>query len=99
MGLLSYFSGRRARLPLRLPAGSFTVNKHGAVTASTLPRSFPIQVAKEIAGAVTATFKEARATRLPLMEFNVNYPGLKIAAREVGEGAIIFVMPRALGQR
>ena len=95
MGLLSFFLTRKPQLPLRLPAGSFTVNKSGTVTASTLPRAFPI----EVAAAVTATFKDARATRLPLMEFNVNYPGLRIAAREVGEGAIIFVMPRALGQR
>jgi hypothetical protein len=99
MGFLNFFVKRRLEMPLRLPSGSFTVNKGGAITASTLPRAFPIEVAREIAAAVTATFKDARATRLPLMEFNVNYPGLKIAAREVGEGAIIFVMPRALGQR
>jgi len=99
MRLLNILLNRKPEVPLRLPSGSFTVNKTGAVTASTLPRWFPIEVAKEIASAVTETFKDARATRLPLMEFNVNYPGFKIAAREVGEGAIIFVMPRALGQR
>jgi len=98
MGLLNIFARRRSRLPLQLPVGTFTVNKLGAITASTLPRSFPLQCAHEIAEAVVATFKEARASRLPLAELNVTYPGLKVAARDLGGGAIIFLLPRTMGQ-
>jgi hypothetical protein len=98
MGLLNFLLPRRPQMPLRLPSGSFTVNKAGVITASTLPRWFPIEIAREIATAVLDTFRDARQTRLPLMEFNVNYPGLKIAAHQAGEGAIIFLMPRSLGQ-
>lgn len=98
MGLLSFFAKRRDKLPLRLPTGTFTVNKAGEITSSTLPRSFPIQCARDIAETVLETFKEARESRLPLAELNVNYPGLKIAARDLGGGAIVFLLPRSLGQ-
>ena len=98
MGLLNIFGKRRDKLPLRLPTGTFTVNKLGEITTSTLPRSFPIECARDIATTVLATFHEARDSRLPLVELNVNYPGIKIAARDLGGGAIIFLLPRSMGQ-
>jgi hypothetical protein len=98
MGLLNIFGTRKTKLPLQLPVGTFTVNKLGLITSSTLPRSFPLQCAQAIASTVIATFKEARESRLPLVELSVKYPGLKVAARDLGGGAIIFLLPRSMGQ-
>jgi hypothetical protein len=100
MGLLNIFAKRKDRLPppLHLPAGTFTVNRLGMITSSTLPRSFPIQCAQEIAATVISTFKEARDSRLPLVELSVKYPGLKVAAQDLGGGAIIFLLPQTMGQ-
>ena len=98
MGLLDFFGRRKHRLPMRVPTGTFTVNRLGAITASTLPRSFPLPCAREIAETVLHTFKEARESRLPLVDLTVNYPGLRITARDLGGGAIIFLLPRTMGQ-
>jgi hypothetical protein len=98
MGFLTLFSRRKEKLPLRLPLGTFTVGRSGEINTSTLPRSFPLDCARAIADTVVLTFRQARESRLPLAEFNVNYPGLKVVARDLGGGAIIFLQPRAMGQ-
>ena len=99
MGLLSHWFKPKEVLPLRLPAGSFTVNPHGVITTSTLPQGFPASVACEIAGAVLATFRESRGARLPLVELSLSYPGMKISARALGGGALVFLLPRGMGQK
>ena len=42
-----------------------------------------------------AAFSEAAAAQLPLAELIINYPSLKIAARELRGGAIVFLSPKA----
>ena len=80
-----------------LPSGCFTVDRSGKVVASTLPQSFPAALTLEIAGHVLATFRDALAAQLPLSELVVHYASLKIIARELRGGAIVFLTPQTAG--
>ncbi len=84
---------------IRLPSGSCTVDPSGRVVASTLPRSFPDALVREISTAVLATFQAGREAQMPLTEIVADYSALKLTARELRGGAIIFLAPRSLGQR
>jgi hypothetical protein len=94
MGLLSLFTKPAPSL-LRLPSGSFTVDREGCVLMGTLPSSFPAGLVKDIAQQVRAAFGEAAAAQLPLTELVIHYPSLKVAARELRGGAIVFLSPKA----
>jgi hypothetical protein len=94
MGILSRFS-KPAPTLVRLPSGSFTVDREGSVLAGTLPSSFPAALVEDIARQVIAIFKDAAAAQLPLSELVVSYPSLRIAARELRGGAIVFLSPQA----
>jgi hypothetical protein len=94
MGLLSLFA-KPAPTLLLLRSGSFTVDREGSVLIGTLPSSFPASMVKDIARQVLAAFEEAAEAQLPLAELVINYPSLKIAARELRGGAIVFISPRA----
>jgi hypothetical protein len=95
MGLLSVFS-KPAPTLVRLPSGSFTVDREGSVLVGTLPSSFPASLVSDIARQVLAVFRDGAAAQLPLSEIIINYPSLKITARELRGGAIIFLSPQAL---
>lgn len=95
MGFLNFKSKSAANL-MRLPAGCFTVDRSGKVVASTLPQSFPAPLVQEITVQVLATFREAQAAQLPLTELVVHFASLKITAREMRGGAIVFLMPQTL---
>jgi hypothetical protein len=94
MGLLSFFN-RPAPALLRLPSGSFTVDREGSVLTRTLPSSFPQDLVKDIAQQVRAAFGEAAKAQLPLTELVINYPSLRISARALRGGAIVFLSPKA----
>ena len=93
MGLLSLFSRPAEPKLVRLPSGSFTLNEHGRLMTSTLPQAFPEGCIREIGGQVLASFNEARKAQMPLTELVINYATLKIVARELRGGAMIFIMP------
>jgi len=84
---------------VRLPSGSCTVDPSGRIVASTLPRSFPDARLREITAAVLGTFQAAREAQIPLTEIVADYSALRLTARELRGGAIIFLAPRSLGQR
>jgi len=94
MGFLSLFA-KPAPTLLRLPSGSFTVDREGCVLMGTLPSSFPANLVKDIAQQVRAAFSEATTAQLPLAELIIHYPSFKIAARELRGGAIVFLSPKA----
>jgi hypothetical protein len=94
MGFLSRFSKPAPSL-LRLPSGSFTVDRTGCVLVGTLSSSFPTNLVNDIARQVLAVFHEAAAAQLPLSELVVHYPSLQISARELRGGAIVFLSPKA----
>lgn len=93
MSLLSIFSKPNPTL-LRLPSGSLTVDRNGVVMTRTLPSSFPPELVQELASRVLKMFQNAAAAHLPLSEMTVNYTSLKITARELRGGAMIFLSPR-----
>ena len=92
MGLLSFFS-KPARTLLKLPSGSFTVDRGGQVVVATLPSSFPSELIHEIGNAVLQAFRDAQDAHLPLNELVVHYPSLRVTAREMRGGAIVFLTP------
>jgi hypothetical protein len=93
MGLLSIFA-KPAPTLLRLPAGSFTIDRQGAILVSTLPSSFPRELVDEIGQQVLAAFSSASQIQLALLEVNLTYQSLRIVARELRGGAIVFLSPR-----
>lgn len=99
MGFLSIFSKSARPELLKLPSGSFTVDAKGSVVASTLPQNFPAPLVKELTQAVLGTFRDAKAAKTTLTELIIDYPGLRLTARELRGGAIIFLAPRTLSGR
>jgi hypothetical protein len=79
---------------MRLPSGSFTVDRKGTVLSGTLPSSFPAELVRDIALQVLTAFRDAAAAQLPLAELVIDYPSLKINARELRGGAIVFLSTR-----
>jgi len=95
MGLLNLFS-KPAPALLGLPSGCFTIDRSGRVVVATLPSSFPTALVAEIGGHVLSMFREGHAAQLPLAELVIYYPALKITAREMRGGAIIYLAPQTL---
>lgn len=93
MGFLNIFSKSAATLT-RLPSGCFTADRSGKIITSTLPQSFSTMLAQDIATQVLAAFREAQAAQLPLTELVIHYASLKITAREMRGGAIVFLTPQ-----
>jgi hypothetical protein len=97
------FLTSRRKLPsinlVRLPNGSFTVSPAGQVLVSTLPGSFPQAWTEEIGKLVVTTFRAAEAAHLTLHEMVVEYSALRVTARALRDGAIIFLAPQAIGRR
>lgn len=94
MGLLNIFRKSSTAL-VPLPRGSFTVDRDGRIVASTLPQSFPLNFVNDIAGQVLAAFRAAQNVD-PVSEVVVNYSSLKLVARELRGGAIVFLVPQTL---
>ena len=92
MGLLKFLAKPAPALS-RLPAGSFTVDREGSILVSTVPQSFPATLLREIGHQVLQAFRAARAAQLPLSELIVQFSSLKLTARDLRGGAIIFLAP------
>lgn len=92
MGLLNLFSKTAPQLA-RLPAGTFTVDRTGRLVVGTVSSTVPAETVEAIARCVLQTFREAHEAHLPLSELIANYGSLKIVAREMRGGAIIFLTP------
>jgi len=98
MGFLNLFS-KAAPTLLRLPSGSFTVDREGKVLVRTLPSSYPAVLVEEIGEQMIAAFREATAAQLPLSEIVVNYSSMKITARELRGGVIVFLSAKVSTER
>jgi hypothetical protein len=101
MGLLNLFRKAEPATAemVRLPSGSFTVDAAGKVIVSTLPRVFPEAKVQEISELVLRVFGTARKANVPMSELVLQYSTLRLTARELRGGAIIFLAPRALEKR
>lgn len=93
MGLLKFFS-KGSPAVQRLPSGSLTVDRHGRIVASTVSSAYPPTLLRDIANEVLRLFVEARAAQMPISEFNLQFASLRITARELRGGAIVFLSPK-----
>lgn len=77
----------------QLPSGSMTVDRRGRVVTSTVSSAYPEALLDEIGHGVQTLFMEARASQMTLSELSLHFGSLRITARELRGGAIIFLHP------
>ena len=96
MGFLKkILQGFRSRAAVQqLPAGSMTVDRDGHVVTTTVSSAYPEGLLDDIGSSVQSLFREARAAQIPLAEISLHYGSLRITARELRGGAIIFLYPQ-----
>lgn len=95
MGLLNIFSKSDEQPKLeKLPSGSFTMDRTGKIVASTLPGSYPEASVQAIGSLLLSIFQSAQKVNIPLREISLNYAAVKIKAKELRGGAMIFLTPR-----
>lgn len=93
MGFLKQFFRRPATVQ-DLPSGSLTVDRNGNTITSTISSGYPAPLLREIVRDVLRLFSEARDARMPLAEISIHFASLRITARELRGGAIIFLFPQ-----
>ncbi len=97
MAVLKKIFSKSNRLRLtKLPSGAFALDRDGHVIVSTLPQNFPEAQMREIGQRVLEFFRRAQTAQVPMQELNVYYPSLKLTARNLRGGAIIFLVPQSL---
>lgn len=82
--------------PAKLASGAFALDRDGQIVVSTMPGNFPQSDMREIGSRVLAFFNNAQRAQMPLQELNVYYPTLKVTARSLRGGALIFLSPQTL---
>ena len=80
----------------KLHSGAFALDRNGKIVSSTLPQSFPESEMRKIGEHIIAFFDRAQQAQLSLHEVNVYYPSLKLTARSLRGGALIFLLPQTL---
>jgi hypothetical protein len=98
MDFLKLFSREVAAPPMGLPSGTFTIDRTGRMVTSTISNIFPEKVSLEIGHAVLDTFRKAKAADVVLTELTINFAAIKLTARELRGGAIIFLAPRSAAE-
>lgn len=93
MGLLKNIFGSRAAVS-QLPSGSLTVDRAGKIVSSTVSSAYPEELLHAVSKEVLALLREARSAQMPLAEVSIHFASLRITARELRGGAIIFLFPQ-----
>jgi hypothetical protein len=94
MGILKKIFGGQAAVQ-QLPTGTVTVDRQGRVVTSTVTSAVPPSQLQAVARDVLELFREARAAQMPLAEVSLHFGSLRITARELRGGAIIFLFPQS----
>jgi hypothetical protein len=94
--MMKFFSRKTNGKLLKLPSGAFALDENGKIVSSTLPKSFSEAQMRDIGARVMTFFRDARAAQIPLQEVNVYYPSLRVTARSLRGGALIFLLPQNL---
>jgi hypothetical protein len=94
MGILKKIFGTKASIQ-QLPAGTITVDRQGQVVTSTVSSVFPETLLQAVGRDVLELFREARTAQMPLAEVTLYFGTLRITARELRGGAIIFLFPQS----
>jgi hypothetical protein len=77
-----------------LPTGTITVDRKGHIVASTVSSAYPKSFLQGIGRDVMDLLAEARIAEMPLAEVSLHFGSLRITARELRGGAIIFLFPQ-----
>jgi hypothetical protein len=100
MGIMkSFFKKRTQRKLGKIPSGTFSLDREGQIIASTMPQWFPVAEMRDIGGRVLTFFRNAQQAQMPLQELNVYYPTLRVTARNLRGGALIFLLPQTLPKK
>jgi len=94
MGFLKRLFRSRAVVQ-QLPTGSLTVDRNGNVVTTTVSSTYPRPLLQNIGHEVLLLFREAREAQMPMAEISLHFTSLRITARELRGGAIIFLFPQA----
>ena len=94
MGILNKIFGGHNAAVQQLPVGTVTVDRLGHIVTSTISSSYPGHLLQDIGRDVLELFREARAAQMPLSEVSLHFASLRITARELRGGAIIFLFPQ-----
>ena len=94
MGFLRKIFGSSGGSVQELPMGSVTVNAQGSIVTTTVSSSYSHTLLTDIAREVLVIFREAREAQLPLAEVSIHFASLRVTARELRGGAIIFLLPQ-----
>ena len=93
MGLLKNIFGSSAAVT-QLPSGSITVDRAGRIVSSTVSSAYPPKLLHTVGKEVLELLREARTAQMPLAEVSIHFASLRITARELRGGAIIFLLPQ-----
>ena len=93
MGFLNLFT-RSSPAVQALPSGTLTVDRNNQILATTVSSACSPQVLQQIGDQVLTLFRQSRKAQLPLSELTLHFASLKITARELRGGAIIFLAPK-----
>ena len=93
MGLLKNIFGSSAAVT-QLPSGSITVDRAGRIVSSTVSSAYPPKLLHTVGREVLELLREARTAQMPLAEVSIHFASLRITARELRGGAIIFLFPQ-----
>jgi hypothetical protein len=93
MGFLKKIFGGLAEVQ-QLPTGTITVDRNGNIVTSTVSSAASKKLLKGIAHDVLELLNEARAAQSPLAEVSLHFGSLRVTARELRGGAIIFLLPQ-----
>lgn len=93
MGFLKKIFGGHAEVQ-QLPTGTITVDRAGNIVTSTVSSAYPQKLLQDMGRDVLALLSEARVAQMSLAEISLHYGSLRITARELRGGAIIFLFPQ-----
>ncbi len=82
---------------VQVPAGSFKMDQSGHIVTSTLPASFAAAHAEAIATEVARAFLSGERAQVALTQLTIDYPALRLLARKMRHGLMVFLVSRALG--
>ena len=77
-----------------LPAGGLIVARDGKVVASTISSVYPQALLRDITRDVLLLLRQAREVQMPLAELSIHFASLRVTAREMRGGAVIFLSPQ-----
>lgn len=95
-GMKTLFKRKSGARLAKLPSGAFALDRNGKIVTSTLPQTFPESEMRRIGERMIAFFDRAQRAQMPLNEVNVYYPSLKLTARNLRGGALVFLLPQTL---